>query len=338
MVTSKPFMIAPKAESPDYAAYVRRTLSERLGQRATFAQTLETQQAASQAAAPAEDRQGSAPGRGQETAANAEKARPAGIPLSGRSPSGRPLYRSGGLSLDRRSLSVLQNVDRSERPRPAPVKKTTSDGEGETPGRLSARYESGNLGAAAIGYDRNGGTSYGKYQISSRQGTFKSFLSFLDKQEPAMAERLRKAGQANTGSARGAVPDAWKALTAEQPERFEQLQEEFIRDSHYRPALEGVQGILGGRELSPTMREVLWSTAVQHGPEGAKRLFGRAVDRIRTAGGDPADEKKLIDTVYNLRKGQFASSTPGVQAAVRNRFDDERRQALAMLKQQTMTA
>ena len=35
-------------------------------------------------------------------------------------------------------------------------------------GHLSARFESGKEGAAAIGYDGHGGTSYGKYQISSR--------------------------------------------------------------------------------------------------------------------------------------------------------------------------
>ena len=96
--------------------------------------------------------------------------------------------------------------------------------------------------------------------------------------------------------------------------------------------------VLGVQELSPTLQEVLWSTAVQHGPAGARRLFSRAAANIAAAGGDPKDEKALIDTVYALRKGQFASSAPGVQAAVRRRFDDERAQALAMLRERKLTA
>jgi len=42
-------------------------------------------------------------------------------------------------------------------------------------GELSAKFESGKDGIAAIGYDRQGGTSYGKYQIASRVGMMKLF-------------------------------------------------------------------------------------------------------------------------------------------------------------------
>ncbi len=61
-------------------------------------------------------------------------------------------------------------------------------------GALSAKFESGSAGVAAIGYDRVGGTSYGKYQIASKPGTMDRFLSYLDKNAPAWAERLRSAG------------------------------------------------------------------------------------------------------------------------------------------------
>ena len=64
----------------------------------------------------------------------------------------------------------------------------------------------------------------------------------------------------------------------------------------------------------------------------------RAAAEIAASGGDPRDEAALIDAVYTLRKGQFASSTPGVRAAVHSRFDDERRQALAMLREGSVTA
>ncbi|MDO5483536.1 MAG: hypothetical protein Q4F27_01375 [Desulfovibrionaceae bacterium] len=199
-------------------------------------------------------------------------------------------------------------------------------------GQLSARFESGRDGIAAIGYDRNGGTSYGKYQIASRVGSMKNFLNFLDDQAPDLAERLRKSGPANTGSRRGAMPDEWRAIAGEQPERFEALQEAFIHESHYKPAVAAIaqRTSLDADSLSPAMREVIWSTAVQHGPAGAARLF----DRASSLSGNPADpayERKLINNVYTLRAGQFGSSSSQVQAAVQNRFREERLMALSML-------
>ena len=78
------------------------------------------------------------------------------------------------------------------------------------------------------------------------------------------------------------------------------------------------------------MREVIWSTAVQHGPAGAARIFDRADD----LSGKPEDagyERKLISNVYKIRAGQFGSSTAQVQQAVRSRFRQEQQLALNML-------
>lgn len=199
-------------------------------------------------------------------------------------------------------------------------------------GQLSARFESGGEGIAAIGYDRTGGTSYGKYQIASRVGSMNSFLKFLDGEAPDIAQRLRKAGPANTGGRRGGMPDAWRAIAREQPERFEALQEAFIRESHYKPAMEAIVKRTGleADTLSAAMREVIWSTAVQHGPAGAARIFNRA-DELSGKPTDPAYERKLISNVYKLRAGQFGSSTEAVQAAVQNRFRQEKNLALNML-------
>lgn len=200
-------------------------------------------------------------------------------------------------------------------------------------GKLSARFESGSEGIAAIGYDRNGGTSYGKYQIASRVGSMKSFLNFLDGEAPDLAKRLRNAGPANTGGRSGKMPDEWRAIAKEQPERFEQLQESFIRKTHYEPALEaiGERTRLNADKMSPAMREVLWSTAVQHGPAGATRIFSQADGMIGKS--DDSDyERKLITNVYNVRAGQFGSSTSQVRESVRNRFNQEKQLALKMLQ------
>ncbi len=199
-------------------------------------------------------------------------------------------------------------------------------------GQLSAQFESGSDGVAAVGYDRNGGTSYGKYQVSSRAGSLKDFLDFLDTEAPDISKRLRASGPGNTGSRRGAMPDTWRAIANEQPERFEDLQEAFVRQSHYQPALESISQRIGldPDKVSNAMREVIWSTSVQHGPSGAARIFERA-HAMSGKSTDPAYERNLINNVYNIRVGQFGSSDSNIQAAVANRFKQEKALALNML-------
>jgi len=207
-----------------------------------------------------------------------------------------------------------------------------SDGQEDGLGSLAAQFESGKDGISAIGYDRVGGTSYGKYQIASRVGTMNGFLTFLDTEAPDIAKQLRAAGPVNTGSRRGNMPDVWQKIAAEQPARFEALQEKFIHDSHYAPALDAVTRSAGidPAKLSPAMQEVLWSTAVQHGPAGAARIFNRAASK--GSFDTMHAERKLIDNVYAIRAEQFGSSTEQVRSAVRNRLRQEKALALAMVK------
>lgn len=205
-------------------------------------------------------------------------------------------------------------------------------------GALSAQFESGKAGVASIGYDRTGGTSYGTYQISSRQGTLSRFLQFLEGCDARMAARLREAGPGNTGSNRGAFPDEWKRIAQEDPEYFETLQHRFIRETHYEPAVAEIRSRTGVdlSRRSPTVQQVLWSTAVQHGPQGAAAIFEDALKGHPVSGGeggnDLVNEKRLIDRVYALRSTRFGSSSSEVQAAVLSRFKQEKQLALNMLQ------
>ncbi|WP_300706860.1 hypothetical protein [uncultured Desulfovibrio sp.] len=204
---------------------------------------------------------------------------------------------------------------------------------GEEIGSLSARFESGKAGISAIGYDSKGGTSYGKYQIASRVGTMDAFLSFLDNEAPDISRRLRDAGPANTGSRQGAMPDTWRDIASEQPERFGKLQESFIRESHYDPAVAGIteRTRLNLDELSPIMREVIWSTAVQHGARGAVRIFEQA--DATSSGSGRTYERNLISRVYDIRSGQFGGHSADIQQSVHNRFREEESLALNMLEE-----
>jgi hypothetical protein len=197
-------------------------------------------------------------------------------------------------------------------------------------GLLAARFES-NGDPGVIGYDRVGGTSYGMYQISSRAGTFDGFLTYLDRHAPKWAEALRGAGKANTGSTTGAVPAAWKDIAQAEPERFADVQHEFIRETHFLPAARKVAE-LTGLDLEGeggVLAQVLWSTAVQHGASGSARIFASAVDAVNRNGADDFG-KSLIQEVYAHRSGQFGSSTERVRSAVHSRFASEMELALSL--------
>jgi hypothetical protein len=202
-------------------------------------------------------------------------------------------------------------------------------------GSLSAQFESGGDGVDSIGYDDQGGTSYGAYQIASRPGTMRLFIDYLRDQAPDWARRLDGAGPLNTGGRKGTAPREWRRIAMEDPERFARLQQDFISQTHYVPALQEIQertGIdLSGQ--SSALQEVLWSTAVQHGPRGAARIFSNAIGET-----DPATssgiqfEQRLIDRVYSARGRQFGGSSGRVASAVKRRFEEERGMALDMLK------
>lgn len=205
-------------------------------------------------------------------------------------------------------------------------------------GALSARFESGQHGIAAIGYDRHGGTSYGKYQISSKAGSMDQFIKFLHQEAPALAKRLESAGASNTGSRNGKMPEEWKKIAQEHPDFFRELQERFIHDSHYKPALMALsqKTDLNNDKMSAALQEVLWSTAVQHGPNAAARIFSKAMNKIdpdlADKTGSPEFEKAMIENVYAMRSTQFGSSTEQVQVAVKNRLKEEKSLALNMLQ------
>lgn len=201
-------------------------------------------------------------------------------------------------------------------------------------GELSAVFESGKEGIAAVGYDRYGGTSYGKYQIASRVGTMKLFLNFLKDEEPKWAARLSKSGPMNTRSRWGGMPSEWKKIAAESPKRFEELQDKFILQTNYQPALDKVKARtnINVAELSPAVQEVLWSTAVQHGPSGASKIFTRAMQKAAKAKSQDFD-KNLIEEIYQARKRGFSRHSRRIRTAVTSRLNREKFMALNLLDQ-----
>ncbi len=82
---------------------------------------------------------------------------------------------------------------------------------------------------------------------------------------------------------------------------------------------------------SHALREVLWSTAVQHGPSGAERIFSKAIETVENSQSGQDFDKAVIEEVYSIRQRQFGSHGRRIREAVQARFKDEKNTAIALL-------
>jgi hypothetical protein len=196
-------------------------------------------------------------------------------------------------------------------------------------GKLSAKYESrGDPGA--YGNDRHGGPSYGAYQFASRPGSLANFLNFLVGAKPEFSKVLQAAGGDAAGR-KGSQKfiDAWKKLARDHKEDFYKIQHAFVKMSHYdifvRKVKQQLDLNIDARSLA--LKNVAWSTAVQHGP--GNRIFRNALQ-----GKNLSSDANIIKWVYAERSNvgkHFRSSTKAVQNAVKARFAKELKDALDML-------
>lgn len=108
-----------------------------------------------------------------------------------------------------------------------------------------------------------------------------------------------------------------------------------IERTHYRPTVGKVlksTGVdLDGR--SDAVRDMTWSTAVQHG--AAPTLLRDAINltRKRLTPDDPGFDAALINHLYDLRTRHAIKYAPADEKGLTNRFIQERAAALRMLQQ-----
>lgn len=152
-----------------------------------------------------------------------------------------------------------------------------------------------------------------------------SFLNYLKKANPGYFNYLgsKKAGTSGFDT-------AWKALAKKDPKGFEQLQHNFIRQSHYDPAANKIKSSTGldVSKYSPALQNVLWSVSVQHGAGGANNIFKNAGIR---AGMSEADIIKKVYAERSKVSKYFSKSSSAIQRSVYNRFQNELKDALALL-------
>lgn len=191
-------------------------------------------------------------------------------------------------------------------------------------GFISEKYEAGKSGSSAIGYDTTGGTSYGRYQLASKQGTMDEFVKWAAKQGgygKEVANALKNAGRFNTGSTSGEAPRVWRKLAKEG--KLEQLEKDFIKHKYYDVSLGGLNKPLNEMVAkTPLLGSMLWSASVNHGPSKARMMFNSAYKEGMNA-------SDFISEVYSKRIA-MVKNNPYADTLI-NRYQDELNLATSIL-------
>ena len=109
------------------------------------------------------------------------------------------------------------------------------------------------------------------------------------------------------------------------PKTYRYFGRQYIQKTHYEPQIKKLEEAEVPSELleNPVFRELVWSASVQHG--GNTGVITNALQQLSDQGVEitPENLKQIIDQTMEVRSGDFPSSTPQVQEAVKNRFVKE---------------
>lgn len=199
-------------------------------------------------------------------------------------------------------------------------------------GKLSEKYESGGRGPGTVstGQGDPGGVSYGTYQLASKVGRADDFVK---RHYPEQFKGL-KAGTPE-------FTKKWKELAAKDSKGLHANEHAYIKETHYDPQAKKLQKDLGldADKRSAAFRDVVWSVAVQHGPNTS--LIVTAVKPLAKDGKlDGVTDEAMIRAIYaeRGRKGKngnlvhFRRVSNDWIPGLTKRFDNELKDALEMLK------
>jgi murein DD-endopeptidase MepM/ murein hydrolase activator NlpD len=200
-------------------------------------------------------------------------------------------------------------------------------------GILSAKYETGGRGPGTVssGAGDPGGVSYGSYQMATKTGTAKRFVA--QSSFPWLQDFQNLTPGTSDFSA------CWKKIATNQTDEFQKCQHEYIKKTHYDLLVAKIlsEDSVDINTRSNALQNVVWSTAVQHGP--GTPIVHRACATLSCKQTDPQYDEQLIRAIYAERGRRkpdgnlayFGKSSPSVQTGVANRFKNELQDALKML-------
>ena len=200
-------------------------------------------------------------------------------------------------------------------------------------GALSAKYETGGRGCGTVstGAGDYGGVSYGSYQMASKMGVPTKFVT--------QSGFPWATDFANLTAGTAPFTAVWKRIAAAQPDDFQKAQHSYIKKTHYDLLVAKILGDdgLDVNTRSRALQDVVWSTAVQHGP--GTPIVSRACSSLSCKSSDANYDELLIRAIYAERGKKkadgnlayFSKSSASVQQGVANRFRSELQDALKML-------
>jgi hypothetical protein len=207
--------------------------------------------------------------------------------------------------------------------------KPSNDDESKSLGNLSKKYESGNRGPGTVstGKGDHGGVSYGSYQFATNNG---SILRFIN--SPVMEEW--------SDQFKGLTPatpkfnNVWKKIARKNPNEFYSAQHKYIYENYYLEMKHNIKEVINLDEYSLSVKDVVWSVAVQHGSSSG--VIKKALHNIDLK---KASEKEIIEAIYAERgrknaKGilvYFSSSSLNVQKNIAERYKNEENEAISKL-------
>ncbi|WP_163195297.1 DUF5050 domain-containing protein [Clostridium thermarum] len=212
-------------------------------------------------------------------------------------------------------------------------------------GVLSGKYESnGDPGIISNIPSDRGGKSYGAWQFASKVGTVDNFLVYLADTNVNFYTLLSNAKKADGGTFGTNFDAQWKALAALHYDEFLALQRDYVKKLYYDRAVDLIFKNTGidTNQKSFAFRNVVWSTAVQHGVYGAGGPTGSYTKNgviIAAYLENPVDELDFIKKIYLERAKldvYFASYDPNnagdaaVLNGLKTRFINEGNDAVAI--------
>lgn len=205
-------------------------------------------------------------------------------------------------------------------------------------GDLSKKYESsGYLGTISSGYGDAGGKSYGMYQFASSMGVVDKYIKWLQENGYWFGDELAKF---TVGS--NYFDDAWKWLAeSDNKGDFEKSQHEFTKAMYYDKACIALlnSGYTVNRH-SKTMKDVVWSRAVQYGPYQVSEMFDEACKSLGFPNLSYVDhinfDERMIKAIYLdvCSTPAWTNGSPSLREGLYTRFKNECEDALNMLNEE----
>lgn len=199
----------------------------------------------------------------------------------------------------------------------------TDDFNDDLLGYVSENYESnGDPGTVSTTPGDPGGTSYGPWQLASKVGSVDSFLIWLKNENVDFYNTLIAAKQADNNTYSTNFNNAWSKLGTDHYDEFFEVQKKYIKITYFDKLVKALQN--SGTDYTSrlndySVRNMLWSTAVQHGVSRATSIIQIYKDVTNDVDfvNDIYDERSKVD-IY------FSSSSDSVKQAVKTRFASEK--------------